>query len=114
MDTDPHPTPSPLWWNGPPPPSQSPRNIVTPSRQESKNNNTDRDYIYDNFRRVMYDSLKLFGLGFGASETEVKVQFRTMSRIYHPYKHKTEHTGITDEDATTLFHIMSNAHSCFS
>ena len=29
----------------------------------------------------MYDSLKVFGLGFGASETEVKFQFWPMSRI---------------------------------
>ena len=50
----------------------------------------------------MYSTLKLLGLGFGALETEVTVQFRAMSRIYHPKKYKTEQNGMTEENATTL------------
>ena len=59
----------------------------------------------------MYDSLKVMGLGFVASETEFKVQFWAMSRIYHPGKHKTEHTVMVDEDKRTPFKIFNNAHS---
>ena len=32
----------------------------------------------------MYDSLKIFELGYAASYSEVKSQFRALARIYHP------------------------------
>ena len=59
----------------------------------------------------MYDLLRLLGLGFGASETEFNVQFWSMSIIYHPEQHKTKKSGMIEEYATTLFHILDNAHS---
>ena len=59
----------------------------------------------------MYDSLEVLGLVFGASETEVKVQFRATYIIYHQYKQKTEQTGMTEEYSTTLFQLLNNAHS---
>ena len=109
MNTAPSPTPPPRRRNKPYPPSPPPCNRVPPPQQKSTNNNTDQEYNVKNIGRVMYDSLKVFGLGFGASETEVEVQFRAIYRIYHPDKHKTEQNGM--EDATTSFQILNNAHS---
>ena len=62
----------------------------------------------------MYDSLKVLGLGFGASETEVKVQFISMSRIYHPDKQKIEQTKIIEEDTTDLFQKKTSPTLSFS
>ena len=59
----------------------------------------------------MWDSFKVFGLGIGAGETRVKVQFRALSRIYHPIKHKPEQTGKTNEEAATFFQLINNAYS---
>ena len=59
----------------------------------------------------MYDPLKVLNLGFVASETEIKVQFWAISRIYHPEKHKMEQTGMSEEDLTTIFHVLNNSHS---
>ena len=58
----------------------------------------------------MYAWLELFGLVFGALETDVKVQFLVMSRIYHTDKQKTGHTGMTGEYETKLFQIFKNSH----
>ena len=59
----------------------------------------------------MYDSLKVLGLGFGASETEVKVQYRALSRIWHPDKHDPARTGKTAKEAEEFFKLINNAHA---
>ena len=41
-------------------------------------------------------TLKIFGLGLGASETEEKVKYRQMARVYHPDMWKRT-TGLTSE-----------------
>ena len=73
----PPPTPPPRRRKEPPTPSPQPGtyNRVPPPIRESKYNNTNREYIDDNVGKIMYDLLKVLGLVFGASETEVKVQF---------------------------------------
>ena len=43
-----------------------------------------RDFIPENIGRVMYDLLKVFGLGYAATGTEVTATFRAQARIYHP------------------------------
>ena len=58
----------------------------------------------------MYDSLKVLRLGFGASETEVKVQFWAMSIIYYGENLKKEQNEMTEEGATKLFQILNNYH----
>ena len=59
----------------------------------------------------MYDSLKILGLGFGATEAELKHSFRKLSRVYHPDKHKPEETGLSLEEATAHFQLLNNAYS---
>ena len=61
--------------------------------------------------RVMYDSLKVFGLGYSASYAEVKALYRTYARTYHPDQHRSERTGMTDEAAMRFFQLVNNAHN---
>jgi DnaJ-class molecular chaperone len=35
-----------------------------------------------------------------------------MSRIYHPDKHNSGFTGMSDEQAVEFFQHLNNAHSC--
>ena len=56
-------------------------------------------------------SLKILGLGFGATEAELKHSFRRLSRVYHPDKHKPEETGLSLEEATAHFQLLNNAYS---
>ena len=43
----------------------------------------------------MFDSLKIFDLGYAASYAEVKAKYSAMARIYHPDQHNPERTGLT-------------------
>jgi DnaJ-class molecular chaperone len=58
----------------------------------------------------MYDSLKIFELGYAASYSEVKSQFRALARIYHPDKHDPERTGMSHTDAKIQFHLINIAN----
>jgi DnaJ-class molecular chaperone len=58
----------------------------------------------------MYDSLKIFELGYAASYSEVKSQFRALARIYYPDKHDLERTGMLHTDAKIFFQLINNAH----
>jgi len=49
--------------------------------------------------RSIYDSFKVLDLGLGASEAELKKRYRELSRLYHPDKHDSTKTGMTDEEA---------------
>jgi DnaJ-domain-containing protein 1 len=40
--------------------------------------------------RSMSHSLKILGLGLGASETEIKIHYRQLARKYHPDKMTTQ------------------------
>ena len=57
------------------------------------------------------DSLKCLGLSLEATEREIKVSFRQLSRTYHPDKHKPEQTGLTQREATEKFQLINNAYS---
>ncbi len=59
----------------------------------------------------MYDSLKVLGLGFGASETKVKVKYRALSQIWHPDKHYSLNTGKTYEETADFFKLINNAQT---
>ena len=59
----------------------------------------------------MYDSLKIFGLGLGASEAEVKIKYRQLSRMYHPDKHDPSKTGKTDSEAQHFMQLLNSAIS---
>ncbi len=57
------------------------------------------------------DSFKVLGLGLGATETEVKVQYRALSCIYHPDQHDSARTGLTNEAAADFFKLVNNVQA---
>jgi curved DNA-binding protein CbpA len=61
----------------------------------------------------MYDSLKILGLGLGASEREVKLAYRRLALIFHPDKwdHSRHTTGMTLPETTTHLQLLNNAQS---
>ena len=91
----------------PSPPNHPPTPPPTPPSTPPHNNQ--QDYDPDGVGRNLYDSLKLFGLGFGATWAEVKQCYRSLSKIYHPDKHKCEDTGMTNEEALSFFQLINNA-----
>ena len=48
----------------------------------------------------MSHSLKILGLGLGASETEIKVHYRQLAHKYHPNKNDCVATGLAVDEAT--------------
>jgi DnaJ-class molecular chaperone len=46
-----------------------------------------------------------------ATEGEVKAAYQAMSRIYHPDKHNSGFTGMSDKQAVEFFQHLKNAHS---
>ena len=57
--------------------------------------------------RSMSHSLKILGLGLGASETEIKVHYRQLARKYHPDKNDCATTGLTMEEATGFLYCST-------
>ena len=57
----------------------------------------------------MYDSLKIFGLGYTATTAEMTANFRAQARIYHPDQHNPERTGMSNEEAVQYFQMLGNA-----
>ena len=58
----------------------------------------------------MFHSLKILGLGLGASEMEIKVYYRQLARKYHPDKNDHATTGLTMAEASTFFQLLNNAN----
>jgi curved DNA-binding protein CbpA len=58
----------------------------------------------------MSHSLKILGLGLGASEMEIKVHYRQLTRKYHPDKNGTASTGLTTAEASDFFKLLNNAN----
>ena len=90
--------------NQAPPPNQNPPPITTapaptipPCQQRRRPSSRLRD---------AYSKL---GLNPGASEREVRIKFREISRRYHPDRHQSEVTGFTDGEAVELFQDVNNA-----
>ena len=84
----------------PPPPPPSPR------RSQPRT-----DYDPEMVGRSLEHSFKALGLGLGATETEVKVAYRALARIYHPDKHDPMQTGMTQAEASEYFKIINNAQA---
>jgi len=94
------------------PPSPPRRSRVPPRRRrEEERQQQERPYDPEMVGRSMYDSFKVLGLGLGASEAEVKQKYRELSRLYHPDKHDTAKTGMTDEEAEEFCKLINNAYS---
>jgi DnaJ-class molecular chaperone len=60
--------------------------------------------------RSMSQSLTILGLGFGASETEIRVHYRQLARKYHPDKNSPAITGLSASEASAFFQLLNNAH----
>jgi DnaJ-class molecular chaperone len=58
----------------------------------------------------MSHSLKILGLGLGASKMEIKVHYRQLARKYHPDKNDTASTGLTTAEASDFFKLLNNAN----
>ncbi len=58
----------------------------------------------------MSQSLTILGLGFRASEAEIKVHYRQLARKYHPDKNDPAITGLNASEASTFFQLLNNAH----
>ncbi len=54
-------------------------------------------------------TLKLLGLGLGASEIEVAVGYRQLAREYHPDKNNQEVKGLTTTEALDFFKLLNNS-----
>jgi len=61
--------------------------------------------------RSLEHSFKALGLSLGATETEVKVAYCALARIYHPDKHDPTQTGMTQSEASKYFKIINNAQA---
>jgi curved DNA-binding protein CbpA len=57
-----------------------------------------------------FHSLNILGLGLGASEMEIKVNYRQLARRYHPDKNNTTLTGLTTPKASNIFKLLNNAN----
>jgi hypothetical protein len=60
--------------------------------------------------RSMSHSLKVHGLGLGASKMEIKVHYRQLVHEYHLDKNDSTTTGLTAEEATEFFKLLNNAN----
>ena len=60
--------------------------------------------------RSVSHSLKILGLGLGASETEIKVHYRQLTRKYHPDNNDCAAIGLTMKEATEFFKLLNNAN----
>ena len=95
---------------------QGRRNRTRGARRETRNSppreiprENGRDFIPENVGRVMYDSLKIFDLGYAATLPEVTANFRALARIYHPDQHNPERTGLSSDQAKEYFQMLGNA-----
>ena len=60
----------------------------------------------------MYDSLRIFELGYDADWVHVKAAYRRLARMYHPdqFRNHTAVTGITSiEEAVEYMKLLNNA-----
>ena len=60
--------------------------------------------------RSISHSLKILGLGLGASEMEIKIHYRQLTHKYHPDKNDHAATGLTTEEVTEFFKLLNNAN----
>jgi hypothetical protein len=93
-------------------PNVSPRGSRRRREQPREDTSGDnRDYNPANVGETMFDSLRIFNLGYAATYPEVKAEYRRLARIYHPDKHCSNETGMNDDDAKIFFQLLNNAHA---
>ena len=96
---------------GDPPIPSPPRRRPPPPPPSPRRNQPRTDYDPTMVGRSLEHSFKALGLGLGATETEVKVAYRALARIYHPDKHDPAQTGMTHADASEYFKLINNAQA---
>ena len=97
---------------------QNRQNVSPPRRRNrserrdshSRENNSSQNYDPAQVGVTLWDSLKIFDLGHAATYAEVKAQYRSMARIYHPDQHNPARTGMTNDQAKEFFQLINNAH----
>ena len=57
----------------------------------------------------MSQSLTILGLGFGASEPEIKVHYQQLAHKYLPDKNDPAITGLSASEASAFFQLLNNA-----
>ncbi len=57
-------------------------------------------------------SLTILRLGFGASETKIKVHYQKISRKFHPNKNDPAITGLTAIEASDFSKLLNNVQAC--
>ena len=97
--------------NTEPPPISPPRRRPPPPPPSPRRSQPRTDYDPEMVGRSLEHSFKALGLGLGATETEVKVAYRALARIYHPDKHDPMRTGMTHAEASEYFKIINNAQA---
>jgi DnaJ-class molecular chaperone len=58
----------------------------------------------------MCHSLKILGLGLGASNTEIKVHYGQLAHKYHPDKNDTTITGLMADKASEFLKLNANGY----
>jgi len=93
------------------PPISPPRRRPPPPPPSPRRSQPRTDYDPEMVGRSLEHSFKALGLGLGATETEVKVAYRALARIYHLDKHDPMRTGMTHAEASEYFKIINNAQA---
>ena len=92
-----------------------------PSEQDSETPGSNRPNNPEGVGHFLVDALACMGLEMSATEREVRIKFRQLSRIYHPDKHRvnvetgvSDKTGLTAQQAQEKFQELNNAqaHLC--
>ena len=101
--------PPPSLRRSPPMHEQRPQSIPPSAEYNPKRWLNDKDFCIQ-VGCSMSQSLTILGLGFGASEAEIKVHYRQLVREYHPDKNDPAITGLNASEASTFFQLLNNAH----
>ena len=87
--------------SAPPPSPPPPRQPPSPPHRRQRNNHTGNSQTRNAFN--------ILGLETSASERDIRIKFRQLSRIYHPDKHRSSQTGMSNPEATEHFQKLNNA-----
>ena len=82
-----------------------------PPRAHRDEEPTNRQWNPEGVGRNLFDSFGVLGLGFDATEMDVKTAFRMLARCYHPDKNDPEITGMNRDQATAHFQLLNTANS---
>ena len=91
--------------DSPPSPRRTP-----PSPNSRHNNPPSPPPNHNRPSRLINEALSVLELPPSASAREAKMKFRQLCRIYHPDKHNTNITGLTDLEAKERFQEFNNAY----